>query len=458
VVTARTDQLLQRRADLLLRDLSLGIAVMRYATLTLLGLAAGTGGCMPDLSLKHRCLVDSDCRADRICVGGECRTAAGGDASSAEDAGAVKTGGGGADRNSGDGSSATDGAGVLPGVRPNIVFVTSEKLELRFESLDVADENCNAAARVAGLPGEYRAWLSTVDVDARDRLGRARGWVRPDGVPFADTLEDLVNGRILNPPALDEFGTSVQAEDDDPVATGTNPFGYHAPGHDCDGWSGQPASLTGGRASTTTDHWTFSTRLRAGVFLALTDCDAPRRIYCFGVDQSFPVAPVPMAARRAFVSDRLLEWGSDRASADAHCAAEAAEAGLGGAFLALFPTVEAAAASRFASAPGTVWVRMDGVPINAPGSDLFAGEPLLTPLNVTSKGRYLGHSYRDPEDDKVFAGASTPRAPSPGCSEWTGPPQLPPLMKFGSYTRADRWWSSVDYACSAFARIYCLEP
>jgi hypothetical protein len=430
--------------------LSLTIVAMCYATLTFLGIVAGAGACTPDLSLKHRCLVDSDCVAGRTCAGGECRATAAGDASSAEDAGAADGGVSGADGKGGDGG---DGVGILPGVRPNVVFVTSEKIELRFESLDVADEKCNAAARAAGLPGEYRAWLSTVDVDARDRLGSARGWVRPDGVPFADTLEDIVNGRILNPPALDELGVEIPPEDDYAVATATNPFGYHAPGFDCDDWtSGESTTmLLGGRARATTDHWTF---------YSYGDCSAPGRIYCFGVDQSFPVAPAPVAGKRAFISDKMLQWSPGGASADAHCAAEAADAGLSGSFLALLPMMGAAAASRFASPPGTVWLRMDGVPINAPGSDLFAEGPLLTPLNVTAKGRYLGYLISVDGVDRVFAGGHTPRSSYLGCNGWSGTPPNR-ATTFGRYTAMNHWWFETFQElanCGEPARVYCFEP
>src|SRR5206468_3194505 len=74
---------------------------------------------------------------------------------------------------------------------PNYAFVTSQRVPTRFQPLEVADSRCNDAAAAAGLPGEYRAWLSTAAHYARDRLAGARGWIRTDGAPFADTVDDL---------------------------------------------------------------------------------------------------------------------------------------------------------------------------------------------------------------------------------------------------------------------------
>jgi len=72
-----------------------------------------------------------------------------------------------------------------------------------------ADSACQARASAASLTGTYRAWLSTSGtggVNAIARLGTGRGWVRPDGKPFADTTNDISNGHIFCPPRLDEFG------------------------------------------------------------------------------------------------------------------------------------------------------------------------------------------------------------------------------------------------------------
>src|SRR5690606_4557544 len=85
-------------------------------------------------------------------------------------------------------------------VPTNLVFVTSTTHEpASLGGLAGGDAICAARAEAAGLPGTYVAWLSTATVDARDRLGSARGWRRVDGEPFADTVEDLASGKIFYP-------------------------------------------------------------------------------------------------------------------------------------------------------------------------------------------------------------------------------------------------------------------
>src|SRR5262249_30645591 len=74
-------------------------------------------------------------------------------------------------------------------------FVTSTTyVPGNWGSVGTADSACNTRAAAAGLPavGSYRAWLSTSTVTARSRLTPARGWIRTDGLPVADTAVSLV--------------------------------------------------------------------------------------------------------------------------------------------------------------------------------------------------------------------------------------------------------------------------
>ncbi len=66
----------------------------------------------------------------------------------------------------------------------NVAFLTSVTYAGNLGGLDGADAICQKHANNAGLPAnQYRAWLSTSDEDAAARIGSARGWVRPDGLP-----------------------------------------------------------------------------------------------------------------------------------------------------------------------------------------------------------------------------------------------------------------------------------
>jgi hypothetical protein len=393
------------------------------------------GGCSVDASLKFRCRDDSDCTTGRICVNGACRDR--GDASAPSD------------------DAATDGLGTQ---RPNFIFVTSQRFFLRFEPPEVADTVCNDAARAAGLPGRFRAWLSVSGAHARDKLGQARGWVRPDGLPFADTIDDIVSGRILYPPMIDELGRPRPGNPvfagGDWVATGTSPAGRSTPVLNCNEWHNDtPADTTAGIADSATGGWTET---------GLPSCGVPMRLYCFGVDQSFPVEPPPAAGRRAFLSEATFTPGpGGLAAADALCAGEAAEAGLSGEFLALLPTAAAPAADRF-TVVGATWRRVDGVRLNAEGLDLFSGAPLLAPLNVTSKGRYVGYEP-DLFDASVLNGARTPRAAATlesTCNDWAEPSGY---TSSGYVPWAAAWWDwTIDpsisgLSCQLGGKVYCFE-
>jgi len=179
----------------------------------------------------------------------------------------------------------------VAGSGPNYMFVTSMTYSPGFRSLSAADGNCNGLAAIAGLPGTYRAWLSTTDVRAIDRLAGARAWIRPDGAPFADTLDDIANGRILNPPLIDErrhAWPGLPIENVPPeirVMTGTQPMGGPADGATCDDWSTYLGTGGGGSVEWTTDSWTSG---------YIFNCGERVHMYCFGVDRAEPLAPAPV--------------------------------------------------------------------------------------------------------------------------------------------------------------------
>jgi len=373
---------------------------------SILGVSTGIG-CTLDASLKHRCETSADCLAGRVCVRSVCQ----------------------------------DPSSDAP--RPNYMFVTSHKFPPRFQPLGVADQKCNDAAADAGLPGDYRAWLSTSAIYARDRLAGARGWVRPDGAPFADTVDDITSGRILTPPLLDEQGHEVLGTPEMPekIPTGTNAFGLVNPGINCHDWANDEVSTaSGGYTVGTTVLWTDGD----GV-----NCGAPTRIYCFGVDQAFALTPATPSGKRAFLSAAFTVSGGV-AAIDAHCAADAASAGLSGTFLALVATTMQSAASRFDDSPGATWIRLDGVPLNSAGSDLFDGL-LQAPLNLTIDGQYVAN-------EAVVTGAAGPRALASGtnenCADWLDPFALTTV---GTPSRVDSWFSGNGMACNYPARVYCLE-
>ncbi|HYL59494.1 MAG TPA: hypothetical protein VEU51_11520, partial [Candidatus Acidoferrales bacterium] len=67
----------------------------------------------------------------------------------------------------------------------NKVFVTSSTFDGNLGGQAGADADCASLASGAGLAGTFKAWLSTSGLNAKDKLGSARGFVRIDGQPFA---------------------------------------------------------------------------------------------------------------------------------------------------------------------------------------------------------------------------------------------------------------------------------
>lgn len=320
----------------------------------------------------------------------------------------------------------------------NLVFVTSTRsVAGELGGLAGADAICEARATARGLPGTYVAYLSTATVDARDRLGTARGWVRVDGQPVADTAADVAAGRLLYPPRLDELGAMVVGFGDCAV-TATDETGSRS-GSSCSDFSAVSAeSLLCGKPATSTSSWTRGTA---------ATCMSMVRLYCFGVDHTRPVAvaPPPTLRRTAFISQAIFDPGGGIASADALCASEAA--GLPGTFAALLATTTATAISRFTL--GTPWYRVDGAKFTDDFSQIYA------PLNVTAAGVHLGTPF-------VWSGAidvSTVGNDSSTCSSWTafaGPPTG--YTANGASATTEFFFAAPLSACDLSAyRVYCLE-
>ena len=396
----------------------------------------------------HSCTAEIECGVGWSCVDNFCQQPAPRDGGAgADDAGLPEAG------------SVEAGRDVPLRDSPwNFMFVTSKAVPVWFPTLDVADDVCAEAAAAGGLPGRYRAWLSTTQVDARDRLQGARGWIRPDGQPFADTIDDLTAGRIFNPPFVTELGLRkpftppkylVGTGTNELVLTGTTELGRLARGMNCDDWSMQ-GSGRGGATEGTTVTWTYHP-VEAG-------CFGSTHLYCFGVDKAEPLPPVvPAEGKRAFLSHGSFTpglgglLGGGLPAADGLCADEAAAAGLSGRFVAALATSTSSVAARFAAPVGTVWVRLDGIPLNAPGTDLFAGNG-IAPLNVTSQKAYA-------DDQRVWLGSKGPRdlpMAAMTCDDWrtTAVDVAAAVPTMTDWLRGD-----VGFSCfyEVLKRIYCLE-
>jgi hypothetical protein len=255
----------------------------------------------------------------------------------------------------------------------NYFFVTSTVYAASAVAPDAADRECKARASAVGLPGHYVAWLSTSTQNARDRLGAAPGWVRLDGLPFADSIDSLTTlNRVLYPIQLDETGNAGGGL----VFTGTADSGTLVPGFTCSDWTTSTSSgnvivgdLTGGPHA-----WTN---------MGGTWCTAQGRLYCFGDDMvnRSPSLRWPAARLRRHRGEAV----EVSAPSTAMCPAETAAAGLAGTFKAGVATTHASAVSRF-DLTGPTWVRPDGVAVVASAHDLGVEKPLLAPIALHADG------------------------------------------------------------------------
>ncbi len=338
-------------------------------------------------------------------------------------------------------SSSSTSTGSMPALEGNYVFVSSQTLPVSESLVEDADNLCNELAQGAGLPGTFVAWLSTGDIDARDRLRldnvTAQGWIRPDGRPFANTVGELVLGTIYYPPVLDETGAHVGAVS---VMTGTRGDGIRS--DRCAGWTDATAKdrYLVGQADSGFDRWTE---------IGLAACDVPNRVYCFGVDQIEQVSFTPVEGRLAFISESPLAANIGVAGFDAACAATALNAGLDGSFKALIATTAAPALARF-DLDGLPWVNALGVPLTLEDAPLANVIRLDAHLGFLAGGAAI--------DTAIWSGAEAIglTATTRSCLDWTS---LDPAER-GEYSRSPEtvnWFGVGLEACDVTRRVACFE-
>ncbi|MBL8953281.1 MAG: hypothetical protein JNK82_21055 [Myxococcaceae bacterium] len=320
----------------------------------------------------------------------------------------------------------------------NVMFVTSARYSKTRGGVAPYDATCQQLASAAGFPGTYVAWMSGTN-SAINRILGARGWVRPDGRPFADSTTSLAAGRVLYVPRVTETGNLLPAGDLT-VMTGTGPSGQ-GNAYNCADWSDAGAPSAYGVVDMGTGAWTQ--------YAIGGNCTGTEHHYCFGTSFDAPVAlSVPAAARRAFLS---TPWapGSGLAGADTHCSNLATDAGFPGTYRALLATSTASAASRF-SGGGNPWYRPDGVQLSNTGTDLLGGS-LQASLNVTAAGSYGIRAA-------VLTGAaslSSIGTIASTCSDWTS---TAGQATTSQTTITSNFWSATFMAnCNAGTPMYCLQ-
>ncbi len=321
----------------------------------------------------------------------------------------------------------------------NYIFATSQMYPVAtFGGLAGGDDICNTTAQAAGLPGHFVAFLSTSTVDAKTRVGAARGWIRVDGKPVMDQLSTtLATGQIFYSPSLDELGNPVVYS----VMTGTKPDGTAEVGSTCSDYTSSSGYLAIGAAAYGALNW---------LELGVNDCSGSHPLWCLQTDYQTPVTVPPLSSPIAFVSKGYFDTATGLASADSLCVSEATAAGLPSAsqFKALLGTHAMAPSSRFAASYN--WMRPDDVPLNLSGDNLFdKTKPWLAPLDVNAdKTYFMGADIAVGSLDPNTVGADT-------CNDWTVDTSAAKMDKIQSYTPSP-FQSAYAADCQKYAHVICM--
>lgn len=154
--------------------------------------------------------------------------------------------------------------------RDSVVFITSERYRGDINGLAGADQRCRMLAAIAGLSRfeTFRAWLSTAEKAAADRLLHSRGrYVLVNGLVVAEDWDALVSGTLLHPIDVDEMS---QTQDyrawTSTLADGQPEFGSDF----CDGWTSFGDFMGGTGLSSSVDAtWSFYSDVGCGTDLHL---------------------------------------------------------------------------------------------------------------------------------------------------------------------------------------------
>jgi hypothetical protein len=332
------------------------------------------------------------------------------------------------------------GTAFVP-VTNNLVFVTSAAFPSNLGSAAAYDADCNAFATAAGIndaAGDgFVAFVSDTKSKAVNRLGSARGWVRLDGRPFADTLGSLLTSHVLyNAVSLDDTGTRQQSSQ---YITGTASDGTLTSAT-CAGWTSTSgsASATIGQGEGGPFNWTGA---------GTVTCDTPHQLLCMGKTKTVPLT-LPGAGKgpRIWLSNTPFIPGGGQ-TPTAKCLAER-PAGVNVTAPLLALTTQAASAVLF---PAASYYRPDGTLVGT-GAQIATSGDLESGIWQAADG-----SYRSP---RVWTGEvdlMTPSTAAYSCSNWTSA-ALGSGFEGAANTAAGGWWAQALYPCSdTTASLYCVE-
>lgn len=374
---------------------------------------------------------------------------------------------------------------------PNYVFVTSVQGNGNLGTWDDAhgetglaagDEICQTRAEAAGMAGTFIAWLSDDNDDAYCRINGLTGkkadncgqdtlpadagpWLRTDGFPFGEAIDELMSGAVYAPVRYDEFGSKLPDYSNYYTATSTNGSLHQNSHTKCDNWTNSdPVDsedanahwVWGSNINMTSNTWTLFNNLRCA--------DNSIRLFCMQTGEGSALPELQFEGKKVFVTSargtaKLETWPEANGkkgleAGDEICRTSAEAAGLSGTFVAWLSDSSNSAIDRLTG--NGPWVRLDGVKVADDKDDLTDGE-LFSSIALTEKGEYRAISsiWTGTNNDGTSVD-DTNRT----CSDWTYETQSDTIKgAHGMATESKYSWSNYyDMNCSyTNAYLYCFE-
>jgi hypothetical protein len=350
-------------------------------------------------------------------------------------------------------NSATSVTAAFGAREGNLVFVSSAVFPATLGSATAYDVECGRLASAAGLAapdaGVFVAWTSDLTTNAISRLGTARGFVRMDGLGFADRVSDVAAGSILNAVVFDELGASVPEIDPRNnsrmvVMTGTDETGQSTDDFNCLDFTDSSAPFSyanGGHVYGGPRSWTRG---------ALGACNFTHRIYCFEKDKNQPLVVPATSGRRIYLAPFEVIADGGVGSADLACM-RARPAGVTLA-RAIIAATNQRPSSILSSDAGQLYIRPDGQ---------IVGSVAELRLGILRSGVWqFGDGGYPQYENEVFVGTNFFLNTSPAfqnCNNWTDPTALNPIIGLSNATNTFFGFSRFD--CSNFrpSSVYCAE-
>jgi hypothetical protein len=334
----------------------------------------------------------------------------------------------------------------------NLIFTSSSSYPPTLGGLAAYDAECNQLASAAGINdtggNAFIAAMSDSANSLRQRLGTARGWVRMDGNPFADTAAGLFDQLgVIYPVHFDETGVLLPSLANYLFAglntwTGTLLDGSSS-ANNCNDWTTASAAVNVqiGRVAGGPRGW---------IDVIATGCDTGQQhLLCMGRARSAPTVP-PRATGRQMWTVFSYTPGTGM-TPDQKCQSERPPGVAAAAAFVAYSDRPAAAVLS----PDVTYVRPDGAVVGL-GRALASFRALSIPW-LRADGTFI--------DDFnflfVWTGASTPDeiAPDPNanCDDWrNGTASFSAAAgDYGEGTQ--RWFATQRLACSGSFGLYCVE-